>query len=189
VRKTGGWVRRAWARVESWSICATEIGGCGSRVKRANAGLLEESDVVVGRLALLLLLLLSLFVRRWAADSQARNAARVSSSLGIGSELRIALTSFFALSSSVDAWEVFCVEGRLVRMELMGFVDAEAGRVATVFTNAVFDARSRRGVAESSVEAAKKRRGWPGCSSIYSHNWQTGLGRGRVASMVGFIVG
>ena len=188
MRKTGGWVKRAWARVESWSICAMEIGGCGSRVRRANAGLLEESGVAVGRLALLLLLLL-LSVRRWAADSQAWNAARVSSSLGIDSELRIALTSFFALSSSMDAWEVFCVKGRLVRVELTRFVDAEAARVATVFTNAGFDARGRRGVAEGSVEAAKKRRGWPGCSSIYSHNWQTGLGRGRMASVVGFIVG
>ena len=176
--------------MESWSICAAEIEGCGSRVRRAIAGLLEESGVAVDRLALLLLLLLLLLsVRRWAADSQAWNAARVSSSLGIGSELRIALTSFFALSSSMDAWEVFCVEGRLAHVELTGFVDAEAGRVATVFTNAVFDVRGRRGVAESSVEAAKKRRGWPGCSSIYSHNWQTGLGRGRVASMVGFMVG
>ena len=69
------------------------------------------------------------------------------------------------------------MEGRLVRVELTGFVDAEAARVATtVFTNAGFNARGRRGVAESSVEAAKKRRGRPRCSSIYSHNWQTGLG-------------
>ena len=175
--------------MESWSICAAEIEGCGSRVRRANAGLLEESGVAVGRLVLLVLLLLLLSVRRWAADSQAWNAARVSSSLGIGSELRIALTSFFALSSSMDAWEVFCVEGRPAHAELTGFVDAEAPRVATVFTNAGFDARGWRGVVESSVEAAKKRRGWPGCCSIYSHNWQTGLGRGRTASVVDFMGG
>ena len=48
MRKTGGWVRRAWATAESWSICAAEIGGCGSRVRRADAGLLEESGVAVG---------------------------------------------------------------------------------------------------------------------------------------------
>ena len=81
------------------------------------------------------------------------------------------------------------MKGRLVRVELTRFVDAEAARVATVFTSVGFAARGRRGVAESSVEAAKKRRGWPGCSSIYSHNWQTGLGRGRMASVAGFIVG